>query len=167
MPTFFDNNRIEYSDTVEVEMCDFTQFGPFDRIRAIYYRLANVILVMYACDDIQSFDDIVFKYLPEIENDARENVPIIVCATKHDLKEQDPSKTYVPISKAYALMKKHRNIVGIIENSAFTGYHIHATLDMCVQSTARSIPIEPFSGLLPFKEGELVHAYYKNKSHKA
>ena len=45
------------------------------------------------------------------------------CAAKYDL-QADPNRNCVDISKAYDLMKKHPNIVGVIQNSALSRYHV-------------------------------------------
>jgi hypothetical protein len=88
-----------------------------------------------------------------------------LCAAKYDL-QADPNRNCVDISKAYDLMKKHPNIVGVIQNSALSRYHIQETLDMCVHALTTN-SIAPFTGCQQFKKGEIAHVYYKEKCHVA
>jgi len=164
MPIFSDNNTLMYNEDIQMELWDVTYCFFLDRIRAIYYRLADVILLFYACDQPDTFFSIEETWLPQIERDAK-GKPIILCAAKYDLR-QDPTRNCVDISQAYDLMKKHSNIVGVIQNSAQLRYQIKETLDMCVHALTNN-SIAPFSGCQELKKGEIAHVYYKEKCHVA
>lgn len=57
----------------------------YERVRRLFYKDANCFMVCYSVDHRTSFDNILSKWIPELQPDGH-CVPIVLVATKKDLR---------------------------------------------------------------------------------
>eukprot|EP01095_Lingulamoeba_sp_RSL-Kostka_P008288 TRINITY_DN273_c0_g1_i3.p1 TRINITY_DN273_c0_g1~~TRINITY_DN273_c0_g1_i3.p1 ORF type:complete len:200 (+),score=71.60 TRINITY_DN273_c0_g1_i3:226-825(+) len=105
--TIFDNSsyRFEISEK-EYDITFFETAGQedFDRLRPLSYPQTDIFFLMYSVDNPSSYETIQKKYASEVKDNCP-NVPIIVIATKTDLREDEETinllseKTLAPVSE--------------------------------------------------------------------
>nr|CAD7394786.1 unnamed protein product [Timema cristinae] len=92
VPTVFDN----YADNITVDGHDFNMTlwdtagqEDYERLRPLSYPNTDCFLLCYSVSGRSSFENILSKWCPEIRHHCP-NVPIVLVATKTDLREEDP-----------------------------------------------------------------------------
>lgn len=152
VPTVFDNTTKDHTfkldgedTTVQFDIWDTAGQEDLDRLRPLSYRGAGVFLVCFSVMHQASFDNIEFKWLPEIEHHRRKNATqndedpghdakIVLCGTKSDLRndnnaiEKLKAEGKTPVSKEKIdtfidqklkpRLKKNQSYVPYIETSA-------------------------------------------------
>ena len=86
-----------------------------------FYRNTALTLLIYAIDDLKSYEDLV-TWLKDIKNNSENNMPIFLVGNKCDLK--DDKQVDIQTAKDFA---KQNNLIYFNEASAKTGYNIENT----------------------------------------
>eukprot|EP00049_Salpingoeca_infusionum_P019058 m.359971 g.359971 ORF g.359971 m.359971 type:complete len:182 (-) comp18844_c0_seq1:159-704(-) len=107
VPTVFENyvatvNRPE--GEVELALWDTAGQEDYGHIRPLSYTDANVVLVCYAVDNRDSFDNIEAKWVPELRQ-YLPKVQFIIVGCKADLRDEGAAAT-VKLDEAKALAEK-------------------------------------------------------------
>uniref|UniRef100_A0A1B6DFV4 Ras-like GTP-binding protein RhoL n=1 Tax=Clastoptera arizonana TaxID=38151 RepID=A0A1B6DFV4_9HEMI len=91
VPTVFDN----YADNITVDDQDFNIIlwdtagqEDYERLRPLSYPNTNCFLLCYSVGSRSSFENIESKWCPELRHHCP-NVPIVLVATKTDLRDED------------------------------------------------------------------------------
>eukprot|EP01084_Bolivina_argentea_P151544 264501_1 len=87
IPTVFDNyskNVMVDGKPIHLDLWDTRSTGDFDRLRPLEHPDTDVFVICYAVNDIDSFNHIESKWLPEIKK-YHDGVPWIVFGCKTDL----------------------------------------------------------------------------------
>ncbi|KAI8879057.1 hypothetical protein K501DRAFT_325724 [Backusella circina FSU 941] len=92
VPTVFENYisniELEPGKTVELSLWDTAGQEEYDRLRPLCYPETDVILACFAIDQIQSFDNIKDKWIPEMDHFLY-GVPRLLIGTKGDLRDNN------------------------------------------------------------------------------
>ncbi|KAL1140818.1 hypothetical protein AAG570_000746 [Ranatra chinensis] len=90
VPTVFDN----YSDNITVDgvtysmtLWDTAGQEDYERLRPLSYPNTDCFLLCFSVGNKTSYDNIVSKWCPELKHHCP-NVPIVLVATKSDLREE-------------------------------------------------------------------------------
>jgi len=108
VPTVFDNYLSDVScnnQLHKVVLWDTAGQEDFDRLRPLSYPDTDVIVLCYAVNLRNSFENIVLKWIPEIKLHLKE-VPIILVATKVDLRVNDVNSQMVTYVKTVSCRNK-------------------------------------------------------------
>jgi small GTP-binding protein len=92
VPTVFENLTTEMvidKKIVDLALWDTAGQEDYDRLRPLSYPDTDVVLLCYAANNRESFEDLRRKWDPEVEHFC-ENVPKILVALKSDLRDQLP-----------------------------------------------------------------------------
>jgi small GTP-binding protein len=96
-PTVFENylsvvtiNKKE----VEMSLVDTAGQEDLDRLRPLSYSDADVILICFSVSDTTSFLNVPNKWIPEIRHYCP-HTPVVLVATKKDLREQNGSRRFL------------------------------------------------------------------------
>lgn len=76
----------------------------FDKLRIVYLKnkKPDVIILCYSIDNKSSYKNVVEKWVPELKNRA----PIVLVATKSDLRQQKRNHKNINYGKGLELKKK-------------------------------------------------------------
>ncbi|KAF8899253.1 putative GTP-binding protein rhoA [Infundibulicybe gibba] len=97
IPTIFENYIAEHTldgVTVEVSLWDTAGQEEYERLRLLSYDGAHVILICFAVDDQDSFNDVQEKWISEVIHHAP-GVPILLVGCKQDLRDQREAIEYL------------------------------------------------------------------------
>eukprot|EP01095_Lingulamoeba_sp_RSL-Kostka_P008287 TRINITY_DN273_c0_g1_i2.p1 TRINITY_DN273_c0_g1~~TRINITY_DN273_c0_g1_i2.p1 ORF type:complete len:208 (+),score=75.94 TRINITY_DN273_c0_g1_i2:38-625(+) len=89
---------------VNLTILDTAGQEDYDRLRPLSYPQTDIFFLMYSVDNPSSYETIQKKYASEVKDNCP-NVPIIVIATKTDLREDEETinllseKTLAPVSE--------------------------------------------------------------------
>ena len=75
-------------ESVQLELCDIAGQECHGSERKFVYRNCNAFVVCYAVDSYESLFNVMTKWLPELEHFSQSTVPIILAATKKDLRRR-------------------------------------------------------------------------------
>ena len=154
VPTVFDNTSKDHTfvldgeeTTMQFDIWDTAGQEDLDRLRPLSYRGAAVFLVCFSVMHPASFENIEFKWLPEIEHHRRKgghtsgndddpghDAKIVLCGTKSDLRNdsnaiaklndegkkpvtQEQINQYID-TKLLPKLKKNQSYVPYVETSA-------------------------------------------------
>nr|NP_001134434.1 Ras-like GTP-binding protein Rho1 [Salmo salar]ACI67495.1 Ras-like GTP-binding protein Rho1 precursor [Salmo salar] len=95
VPTVFENYvcDVELNEAnVELALWDTAGQEDYDRLRPLSYPDTDVILMCYAIDDVDSFNNVTEKWIPEVRHFCP-SVPLMLIGTKLDLRPDD----YTPL----------------------------------------------------------------------
>lgn len=87
-PTIYDNYSCElnYNNIIyTLNLWDTAGQEDFDSIRNLSYHNTDIFILCYSVISISSYNNIIKKWIPEIKK-YNPTTPIILCATKTDLK---------------------------------------------------------------------------------
>jgi Ras-related C3 botulinum toxin substrate 1 len=88
------------------------------------YPHTDIFLLCYSVVDVDSFDNIVSKWIPEIRNFSQ-TVPVILVGTKEEIRDESEQKGIKVVStKMGEEMAAHIQAKSFIECSAKDSYHI-------------------------------------------
>jgi Ras-related C3 botulinum toxin substrate 1 len=137
IPTIFDNYSTQVrvnNEVINLNLWDTAGQEDYDRLRPLSYPNTDVFLMCFSLNSFSSFDNISYKWYPEISHHTP-GVPIILAGTKSDLREnQDLNKNGI-ISYETCLSKCIE--VGAdkyLECSALTQKGINQVFDACIRS---------------------------------
>eukprot|EP01084_Bolivina_argentea_P311107 538485_1 len=97
IPTVFDNysaNVMVDGKPIMLSLWDTACAHYYDRLRPLSYPDTDVFMICYAVNDIESFNHIKSKWLPEIKKYCNE-VPGIVAGCKANLKYHITEKEFI------------------------------------------------------------------------
>jgi len=171
IPTVFDNYSANIMvDGLPINLGLWDTAGPedYDRLRPLSYPQTDVFLINYSCCSRPSFNNVTNKWIPELEMHVKD-VPIILVSTKADLRTCEDTQRvlkakgldYVDLDEAREVMKKYKDVVAVVENSALTQQGLKETFDTAIRHSL--VMKYPFSAWVPFKVGDWVYAFNKGK----
>ncbi|KAK7598203.1 hypothetical protein V9T40_006438 [Parthenolecanium corni] len=140
VPTVFDNypTIIEVDDVKHnVTLWDTAGQEDYERLRPLSYPSTDCFLLCYSINNKSSFDNIFLKWYPELRHHCP-NVPIILIATKSDLRGTD--ETLISVSEGKR-MKKSIRAVKYMECSALKNEGLNEIFAEAVRCVYRKQPI--------------------------
>ncbi|OXA59654.1 rho-related GTP-binding protein RhoC [Folsomia candida] len=96
-PTVFENyvtSIMVNKKEVELNLCDTAGQEDLDRLRPLSYSEADVILICFSVSDTTSFLNVANKWRPETQH-YRPHAPVILVATKKDLRVHDGTRPFL------------------------------------------------------------------------
>ena len=108
-PTVFDNYTARTSvdgDHVALGLWDTAGQEEYDRLRPLSYPNTDAFLVCFSVTSPTSLDNVRAKWYPEVRVHSPEHVPVILVATKADLRDDAATKARLaqkrqaPVSRA-------------------------------------------------------------------
>ncbi|KAG2231336.1 small GTPase superfamily [Thamnidium elegans] len=89
VPTVFENSivriELESGRSIELSLWDTAGQEEYDRLRPLCYPETDVILACFAIDQIQSFENVKDRWIPEMDHFLF-NTPRLLVGTKSDLR---------------------------------------------------------------------------------
>jgi len=99
VPTVFENYALKLTvDEIEYNMSLWDTAGQedYERLRPLSYPHTNCFLVCFSVDkNLASYDNVSLKWVPEVRHFSP-NVPIVLVATKIDLRDDPSLACYTP-----------------------------------------------------------------------
>eukprot|EP01101_Sappina_pedata_P003548 TRINITY_DN1426_c0_g1_i3.p1 TRINITY_DN1426_c0_g1~~TRINITY_DN1426_c0_g1_i3.p1 ORF type:complete len:740 (+),score=168.90 TRINITY_DN1426_c0_g1_i3:149-2221(+) len=105
----------------------------YDRLRPLSYPQTDVFLLCYSSVSKASLENVKSKWIPEIKHHCP-NVPIVLCATKIDLKNNEAMQRGLNTRDEGIQTAKEIGARAFVENSALTQDGIRETFDKCLES---------------------------------
>lgn len=143
IPTVFDNyaaNVMAGGLPVELNLWDTAGQEDYDRLRPLSYPQTDVFLISFSVINPASFQNVLAKWYPEVRHHCN-NVPIILVATKLDLREDKETvkrlkdKKLSPITYAQGLARaKEIGAVKYVECSALTTKGLKSVFDEAIRT---------------------------------
>ncbi|CAD8106791.1 unnamed protein product [Paramecium sonneborni] len=133
VPTVFENysNVISVDNTqVQLTLWDTAGQESYERLRMISYQAANAFVIVFSVIDLQSFENIWIKWLPELQKAGKDRLPKIIIGNKCD-KLNDSLKFQVFWEKC------ELENIRFIECSAFQNKNIKNVFEEIVSITIR------------------------------
>lgn len=132
---------------VTLSLWDTAGQEDYERLRPLSYPQTDIFLVCFSVTSPVSFDNIVHKWLPELQEYSK-SAKILLVGTKCDARTNSDllkelaaqAVTPVTVESAQALAKKI-NAVGYVETSALTGHNIKE----CFETAVRAVLKKPSS----------------------
>ncbi|CAG9108112.1 hypothetical protein JYU34_011459 [Plutella xylostella] len=141
VPTVFDNYVGHITvDGEEVEMALWDTAGQedYERLRPLSYTHTNCFLVCYSVGNRASYDNVVLKWYPELKHFSGA-VPIVLVATKIDLRTTSPTQT-ITTQEGKKLKKKIR-AAALVECSALERVNLNEVFEEAVRAGLRKKPV--------------------------
>lgn len=132
-PTVFENYvsdcRVDDKE-VQVSLWDTAGQEEYERLRPLSYAKANVILIGFALDDVESLQNAKYKWSAEV-NRYCPGVPIVLVGLKSDLRRSHASNTVLPkhgdeVSRDIGARK-------YVECSALTGEGVDSVFETAIR----------------------------------
>ncbi|XP_072039964.1 rho-related protein racA-like isoform X2 [Amphiura filiformis] len=134
-PTVLDNCIVDVTvrgKPYSVALWDTGGGEDYPRLRPLSYPDTDVFLLCFAVDNQESLSNITTEWLPELYHHAP-GVPIILVATKIDLRKDPNSKSCISSDQGYNVAKQ--NNMYYMETSALKQHGIkelfHKVIDVC------------------------------------
>ncbi|KAI8639155.1 small GTPase superfamily [Parasitella parasitica] len=89
LPTVFENyiSRVDLDNKpVELALWDTAGQEDFDRLRPLSYFETDVVVICFAVDNINSYQNVRDKWLPEVKHYCGNNVSLLLVGLKIDLR---------------------------------------------------------------------------------
>eukprot|EP01102_Stenamoeba_stenopodia_P022805 TRINITY_DN963_c0_g1_i3.p1 TRINITY_DN963_c0_g1~~TRINITY_DN963_c0_g1_i3.p1 ORF type:complete len:658 (-),score=154.57 TRINITY_DN963_c0_g1_i3:105-2078(-) len=148
IPTVFDNysaNVVFRGRLINLGLWDVSGGGEdHDRLRPLSYPQTDVFLMLYSCISPPSFENARAKWYPEVRHHCP-NVPIVLGATKYDLKDSPEilirlaEKKLAPVStEAGKRLADELGCANFVEYSALTQYNLHKAFELCIEAAVSS-----------------------------
>eukprot|EP01098_Paradermamoeba_levis_P003441 TRINITY_DN156_c0_g1_i2.p1 TRINITY_DN156_c0_g1~~TRINITY_DN156_c0_g1_i2.p1 ORF type:complete len:197 (-),score=49.21 TRINITY_DN156_c0_g1_i2:107-697(-) len=158
IPTVFDNysaNVMVDGKAINLGLWDTAGQEDYDRLRPLSYPQTDVFIIAFSVVNPASYENVKQKWQPEIKHHCP-NVPIILCGTKLDLRDDQATisrlqeKKMSPITHEQGLqMMKDINSVKYIECSALTQKGLKELFD----EACRAVLNPPVTQRKPQKKG--------------
>lgn len=136
IPTIFDNYVAKVmvnNKVIQLNLWDTAGQEDYDRLRPMSYPQTNIFLVCYSVDSKTSLQNVETKWFPEIRHYCPET-PIILVATKTDLRDDENHKTrMIPAEEGKGMAEK-LNAVYYLECSARTGDGVQGVFDQAIRA---------------------------------
>ncbi|XP_059188519.1 rho-related GTP-binding protein RhoA-C-like [Centropristis striata] len=125
---------------VELALWDTSDLEDYVRLRPLYYRDTDVILMCFSIDRPDSLENIPEKWIPEVKHFCP-NVPIILVGTKKDLRNDEHTRRKLakmkqePVKSDEAKdMANRMNAFGYVECSAKTKDGVKEVFEMAARA---------------------------------
>ncbi|XP_059188518.1 rho-related GTP-binding protein RhoA-C-like [Centropristis striata] len=125
---------------VELALWDTSDLEDYVRLRPLYYRDTDVILMCFSIDRPDSLENIPEKWIPEVKRFCP-NVPIILVGTKKDLRNDEHTRRKLakmkqePVKSDEARDMANRiNAFGYLECSAKTKDGVKEVFEMAARA---------------------------------
>jgi len=162
-PSTFDNYNSSVmvdGKLVSLNLFDTAGQDDYDRLRPLSYSNTDAFLICFSVASPHSFENVASKWSPEIQHNAPD-VPIILCGTKGDLREDHAvesqllSKGLAFVTKSEAIaMAKRIGAVGYFETSALTQTGLEQAFVAAIRSAlSKPESTSPFSEFLEGQKG--------------
>lgn len=139
VPTVFDN----YADNITVDGQDFNMTlwdtagqEDYERLRPLSYPNTDCFLLCYSVGSRSSFENIVSKWCPEIRHHCP-NIPIVLVATKTDLRDEDCETITTAEGKK---LKRKIKAARLVECSALKGEGLNEIFIEAVRCVVKKSP---------------------------
>jgi len=144
IPTVFDNyvvNITAGNETIELGLWDTAGQEEYDRLRPLSYANANVFLICFAVVNPISYDNISYKWYPEVMHFCPDT-PLVLVGTKVDLRKDEAfveknlrANNLQPISNAQGQeLAKKIKAFKYIECSARTEENLKSVFDEAIKA---------------------------------
>jgi len=144
IPTVFDNyvvNITAGTETIELGLWDTAGQEEYDRLRPLSYANANVFLICFAVVNPISYDNISYKWYPEVMHFCPDT-PLVLVGTKIDLRKDEAfveknlrANNLQPISTAQGQeLAKKIKAFKYIECSARTEENLKTVFDEAIKA---------------------------------
>ncbi len=150
IPTVFDN----YSASVNVGgkpynlgLFDTAGQEDYDRLRPLCYPGTDIFVLCFSVESKASFDNIEAKWLPEIKHHMP-GVPILLVATKTDLRAGGSSRSCIYFDEGFKLSQKHN--LEYTETSALQGNNVKHCFEKAVYMAVSSLGSSARKGKMGF-----------------
>ena len=137
--------------TVELGFWDTVGQEEYDRLRPLSYLYTDVILMCFSVDNLDSFENIPEKWIPELRPYCP-NVPIILVGNKKDLRNDDNTKRELAKMKREpvtgeegSVMCEKINGYVYLECSAKTMEGVRDVFEMAARAALTNKPAKPRS----------------------
>ncbi|KIY66392.1 hypothetical protein CYLTODRAFT_437455 [Cylindrobasidium torrendii FP15055 ss-10] len=146
IPTVFENyvTQIQFEGKeVELALWDTAGQEEYDRLRPLSYPESNVILIVFSVDFPTSLDNVHDKWFPEVAHFC-EGTPLILVATKIDLRDDDSTKRMLsaqgqsPVTTAEGLAAAKRIGAKYAECSARIGTNVHGVFNLALSLSMKA-----------------------------
>lgn len=117
-----------------------------DRIRKIIYKTADAFILCYSVENFDSYENVQTKWLPELRS-VQPGIPIILVATKVDLRDED-NKKFVQTTDGDKLCRSIR-ARSFLECSSKTFNNINEVIYEAVRATLQPEPTETVEEVEP------------------
>jgi len=144
LPTVFDNysaNVMWRNRVVTLGLWDTAGQEDYDKLRCLSYPQTDVFLVVFSCISPASLHNVEHKWIPEIQHYCGKNVPIVLCCTKIDLRDDPRAATLayqkfgrLPITTAEGEKVAKEVGAAYVECSALSQKGLATTFDKCIES---------------------------------
>ncbi|CEI88557.1 Putative Ras like family, member A [Rhizopus microsporus] len=108
LPTVFENyiSRVELDNkSVELALWDTAGQEDYDRLRPLSYFETDAVIICFAVDNMNSFQNVRDKWLPEVKHYCGNNVSLVLVGLKIDLRSTE-SKTIISYQQGLKLAKE-------------------------------------------------------------
>jgi Ras-related C3 botulinum toxin substrate 1 len=140
IPTIFDNYSTQVlinGEEINLSLWDTAGQEDYDRLRPLSYPHTDVFLLCFSLMSYSSFENISYKWYPEISYHAP-NIPILLVGTKCDSRDDPELRKYGMITYETGLAKCIEiGAEKYIECSALTKKGVKEVFDSCILSALK------------------------------
>ncbi|KAF7313202.1 hypothetical protein MKEN_01006700 [Mycena kentingensis (nom. inval.)] len=145
IPTVFENyvTQVNFEGKeIELALWDTAGQEEYDRLRPLSYPESNVILIVFSVDFPTSLANVQDKWYPEVAHFC-EGTPLILVATKTDLRRDDQTKRMLsaqgmtPVSPEQGAAVAKDIGAKYVECSAKTGANVHEVFNLALKESMR------------------------------
>ena len=127
---------------IQVALWDTAGQEDYDRLRPLSYPLTNIFLVCYSVMKRPSYDNIPFKWVPEIKH-HQPNTPFVLVGTKIDLRqnngEEKEKLQVIPLqTEDGETLANKIGAAGFVECSALTQEGLKNVFDEAIRIAIKS-----------------------------
>ncbi|CAK9438135.1 uncharacterized protein LODBEIA_P24350 [Lodderomyces beijingensis] len=136
-PTVFENYvtdcRID-GKPIQLALWDTAGQEEYERLRPLSYSNTHVVLIAFAIDTLDSFDNVRSKWVEEVKKYCPRETPFILCGLKKDLRRSEKDPVFVQREMGEA-MAKSIGARAYLESSALTGEGVDDIFEFAVRSS--------------------------------
>ncbi|CRK94986.1 CLUMA_CG008474, isoform A [Clunio marinus] len=118
-----------------VKLIDTAGQEEYERVRKLFYKEANCFILCYDVSNRNSFTNIMHKWVPELQNIDSWPVPIVLVATKVDLRE-NAHRPMISTQEGQELSRK-MNAYRFVECSAKENIRITDAIHEAVRAAVK------------------------------
>lgn len=140
IPTIFQNQQHEMKvngTDYNLDLWDTAGQENFDRLRPLSYKDVDIYLVCFAVCNVDTFDNVAFKWMPELRNHKNGKETFILVGTKADMRQhaQSSESGMTPITQAQidTCVKEH-GFFQYIETSALQRLRVKEPFEAAIRS---------------------------------
>jgi len=134
IPTIFQNQQHEMKvngTDYQLDLWDTAGQENFDRLRPLSYKDVDVYLVCFAVCSVDTFDNVSFKWIPELKTHCTGGETFILIGTKSDMRKHG----HQPIGQNQIDdVVKNNGFFKYIETSALQRFNIKAPFEAAIRS---------------------------------